>query len=287
MNKVVVLLATLFLFTSTSAKSIISFNPGDVILDTDAVGGQIGDNLAVGGAIVGGFTDWQPATPEIQSICDELRTDVEMRMNMMTSSFTSYVAVSYRSQVVAGTNYVIRMDVGEEQYLELNVFETLPIPQSMLSLTSAQWVEDEADEGPELNLGDNLVVGGAIVGGFTDWQPATPEIQSICDELRTDVEMRMNMMTSSFTSYVAVSYRSQVVAGTNYVIRMDVGEEQYLELNVFETLPIPQFMLSLTSAQWVEDEAEIQSTDDDGAMETFFDGMPCFLKELFKLFKRA
>ena len=90
--------------------------------------------------IVGGFGEWRDSTDEIQSICDELRNDVETWMN--SPPFIKYESVKYQSQVVAGTNYIIRIDVGEERHLEITVFESLPLPQSTRTLVNADWVDN-------------------------------------------------------------------------------------------------------------------------------------------------
>ena len=90
------------------------------------------------GGLVGGFGAWQDSTDEIQSISDELRNEVETRMN--SPAFIKYEAVKYQTQVVAGTNYKIRIDVGGESGVEITVYKTLPLPQSTLSLVKAEWV---------------------------------------------------------------------------------------------------------------------------------------------------
>ena len=91
------------------------------------------------GGLVGGFGAWQDSTDEIQSISDELRNEVETRMN--SPAFIKYEAVKYQTQVVAGTNYKIRIDVGGESGVEITVYKSLPLPQSTLSLVKAEWVK--------------------------------------------------------------------------------------------------------------------------------------------------
>ncbi|XP_047424708.1 cystatin-A-like [Mugil cephalus] len=71
-------------------------------------------------------------------------------------------------------------------------------------------------------------------GGFTEPRPATEEIQKICDEVKGHVEERTNKKYEIFT---ALEYRSQVVAGTNYLIKVNSGPTSHLHVIVFEALP--------------------------------------------------
>ncbi|XP_019647791.1 PREDICTED: cystatin-B-like [Branchiostoma belcheri] len=76
--------------------------------------------------------------------------------------------------------------------------------------------------------------GHMMMGGASGAQDATPEIQAICDEVKAEVEKQAGV---KYRTFQAVSYRSQVVAGTNYFIKVDVGGEKYVHLTVFKGLP--------------------------------------------------
>ncbi|XP_044274490.1 leukocyte cysteine proteinase inhibitor 1-like isoform X2 [Varanus komodoensis] len=58
-----------------------------------------------------------------------------------------------------------------------------------------------------------------MVGGLSDPAPATPEVQEIANK--------------------AISYSTQVVSGTNYVIKVQHGDAatDYVHLWVFQALP--------------------------------------------------
>ena len=71
-----------------------------------------------------------------------------------------------------------------------------------------------------------------VLGGWGEWQDADGEIQEICNDIRNAVEEEMGR--DGFSKFTAVSYMSQVVSGTNYKIKLDVGEEYYLEIFVYK-----------------------------------------------------
>nr|XP_056705210.1 cystatin-A-like [Euleptes europaea] len=85
-----------------------------------------------------------------------------------------------------------------------------------------------------------------MLGGLTPTKAATPEIQQLADEVKPQLEARENR---SFPIFTAVEYRTQVVAGTNYFIKIDVGHGVYVHVRIFEPLPCNDTEVSLTSYQ--------------------------------------
>ncbi|XP_054019883.1 cystatin-A-like [Dryobates pubescens] len=53
-------------------------------------------------------------------------------------------------------------------------------------------------------------------GGLSDTKPATPEVQHIADQVKPQLEGRVNR---TFDLFKAIVYRTQVVAGLNYFIK--------------------------------------------------------------------
>ncbi|XP_042254840.1 cystatin-B-like isoform X6 [Thunnus maccoyii] len=74
----------------------------------------------------------------------------------------------------------------------------------------------------------------SVLGGYGPTLDATKEIQKLCDQVKLEVEKKTG---KNFKEYVAVKYREQIVAGTNYIIKVHVGGVQYIHLSVFEALP--------------------------------------------------
>lgn len=71
-------------------------------------------------------------------------------------------------------------------------------------------------------------------GAPSEEKRADKEVQDICDEIKNRVE---NREKASFPKFEAVCYKTQLVAGTNYFIKVDVGNNSYIHLRVFKTLP--------------------------------------------------
>ncbi|XP_003469356.2 cystatin-A [Cavia porcellus] len=73
-----------------------------------------------------------------------------------------------------------------------------------------------------------------IVGGLSKAKPATPEIQEIADKIKPQLEEKTN---ESYQEFTAIEYKTQVVAGTNYFIKIRVDNDGYVHVRVFEPLP--------------------------------------------------
>ncbi|XP_060622979.2 cystatin-B-like [Anolis sagrei] len=76
-----------------------------------------------------------------------------------------------------------------------------------------------------------------IPGGLSTLKPATSETQAIVDQVKTQLEAKTNQR---YTIFEAVCYCSQVVAGTNYFVKVRVGPEErdFVHLRIFKALPV-------------------------------------------------
>ncbi|XP_039203661.1 cystatin-A-like [Crotalus tigris] len=85
----------------------------------------------------GGLSPPKPATPEIQGFADQVKSKLEEATNQ---TFAKYKAILYRQQVVAGMNYFVKMQCGDEEkdYIHLRIFEALPVYGGQVELSGFQ-----------------------------------------------------------------------------------------------------------------------------------------------------
>ena len=73
-----------------------------------------------------------------------------------------------------------------------------------------------------------------MCGGFTNSRPADDNVKAIALEMKPKVEEALG---TTYTQFEAVSFTTQVVAGTNYKIKVKVGDKNYVHIKVFVPLP--------------------------------------------------
>ncbi|CAN9506295.1 unnamed protein product [Ophioblennius macclurei] len=71
-------------------------------------------------------------------------------------------------------------------------------------------------------------------GGLGEPKEADEEIQQICDATKAHAEEKAG---KTFSVFKAHSYSRQVVAGTNYFIKVHVGDDKHVHIRVFKALP--------------------------------------------------
>ncbi|XP_073433119.1 leukocyte cysteine proteinase inhibitor 1-like [Dendrobates tinctorius] len=72
-----------------------------------------------------------------------------------------------------------------------------------------------------------------MVGGFGSEKSADAEVQATCNKVKAQFLKQSGKNSSKFEALV---YRSQVVAGKNYLVKVDTGD-QCCHLKIFVPLP--------------------------------------------------
>ncbi|XP_071989363.1 cystatin-A1-like isoform X2 [Engystomops pustulosus] len=87
---------------------------------------------------------------------------------------------------------------------------------------------------------------GQLPGGQSPEKPRDKEVQDICDSVKAQFMEQSKVNTSIF--YV-VSYKTQVVAGINYFVKVWLGGIQYAHLRIYKPLPYTGLKPSLDGFQ--------------------------------------
>lgn len=84
-----------------------------------------------------------------------------------------------------------------------------------------------------------------LCGGYSAVKDADDAVQQLVDTVRDAAAGEREV-----TIWKAVKYTSQVVAGTNYRIKVQCGDDVYCHLAVFVPLPYTQEGPKLTAVEW-------------------------------------
>ena len=85
---------------------------------------------------------------------------------------------------------------------------------------------------PYITISSSIII--MLLGGHTGIKNANAGIQEKVDTLKDRVEAQLH---ATYATFIATDYRSQVVAGTIWHFKVNVGNGRALHLRVFEPLP--------------------------------------------------
>ncbi|XP_056601652.1 cystatin-B-like [Triplophysa dalaica] len=94
---------------------------------------------------VGGYGDITSLYPEIHSICEKIKADVEKKAEQ---KFPTFIPISFMQGIVAGINYIIKIYVGlagEDECIHVKVFQALACNGGKLTLNGHQYPKTKAD----------------------------------------------------------------------------------------------------------------------------------------------
>jgi cystatin-A/B len=90
----------------------------------------------------GGFGEAMDADDNVKEIAKNMKKATEDKLG---AKFDEFEAVKYKTQVVSGTNYLIKVKVAPEKYVHIKVWKKLPCHGGELNLSEAQAGKTLAD----------------------------------------------------------------------------------------------------------------------------------------------
>ena len=90
----------------------------------------------------GGFGDAKDADDKVKALALEMKPKAEAALG---ATFATFDAVKYTTQVVAGTNYKIKVNVGDGKFVHIKVYVPLPCknaPNELLSQEAGKTLAD-------------------------------------------------------------------------------------------------------------------------------------------------
>lgn len=183
----------------------------------------------------GGFSAERPANEHVHEVVS--RVQGQFQYQAKRDTVAQFTAVVFRSQVVAGTNYLVKVHLGSGEYVHLSIFEPLPNENHMTELKAFEMDKKFEDSLAPIHAQEKPVEDDKpAMGGLSKEMSADDHMHKIVSQVRPSFESQAALSTEEFT---AITYKKQVVAGTIYFVKVHMGSNQYAHLRIFEHLPPP------------------------------------------------
>ncbi|OQV11513.1 hypothetical protein BV898_14169 [Hypsibius exemplaris] len=102
-------------------------------------------STAVAGKLVGGQSETQPADDKVEGIAKKVQSAITQRVEADNYAVTQYTAISYRTQLVNGINYFIKIRVNDDPstgYVHARVFQSFGGNSELVGLETGHSLED-------------------------------------------------------------------------------------------------------------------------------------------------
>ncbi|TFK01436.1 tripartite motif-containing protein 66 [Platysternon megacephalum] len=187
---------------------------------------------------VGGLTETKPTIPEVQEIADQVKPQLEGKEN---KTYPVFVAIKYRTQVVAGINYFIKLreaHASREKIIKSCIAQTSNVVKTLReerekAQDDVALLKQPRQEQTKLKLMQSELNVEEVVNDRS-WK------------VKPQLEGKEN---KTYPVFVAITYKTQVVAGLNYFIKVSISNSnnECVHLRVYQSLPHENKGPSLTS----------------------------------------
>eukprot|EP00300_Choanocystis_sp_HF-7_P033250 c45557_g1_i1.p2 GENE.c45557_g1_i1~~c45557_g1_i1.p2 ORF type:complete len:229 (+),score=48.68 c45557_g1_i1:50-688(+) len=177
-----------------------------------------------------------PGDDVSQGIALKCLAAIEAKVN---TAFEVFHVLEYATQLVAGKNYFLKIDTGDKAlhariYVGFDGNAQLAAVRFPLDVAAelSYFQDDEIrrDAPPAVKAGGAAAPGAARPGGMVS-KPADDTSNVIAAAVKEAVE---GALKTTYETFEVFEYATQVVAGTNYFLKVFVGEDEFLHIRVFK-----------------------------------------------------
>ncbi|GAB1601913.1 cystatin-B-like [Argonauta hians] len=92
-----------------------------------------------------------------------------------------------------------------------------------------------------------------MCGGLSEKKDSCEEIEKLCNEIKCLVVEKLNR---EIVIYEPLYYKQQIVAGMNYFIKIQIGDDEYIVIRLYKPLFDPMQLISVKTDVGLDDEIE-------------------------------
>mmetsp|Transcript_25090 Transcript_25090/g.49131 ORF Transcript_25090/g.49131 Transcript_25090/m.49131 type:complete len:168 (+) Transcript_25090:106-609(+) len=103
----------------------------------------------------------------------------------------------------------------------------------------------------------------SLSGGLGAYGPVDFHLQGLCDGVRQEAQEKLQASgwNGVFTEFKVVDARKQVVAGMNYFVKVQISENEFIMLRIFEPLPYTKEKPELAAVKLTSARSKVEYFD--------------------------
>merc|ERR1719362_1847202 len=103
----------------------------------------------------------------------------------------------------------------------------------------------------------------SLIGGLSIYGPVDFHLQGLCDGVRQEAQEKLQASgwNGVFTEFKVVDARKQVVAGMNYFVKVQISENEFIMLRIFEPLPCTKEKPELAAVKLTSARSKVEYFD--------------------------
>lgn len=174
---------------------------------------------------------------EVIGLVADIQDKVEERLG---KKFNMFKAIKYRTQVVAGFRFLVKVQIGSMEYIHFSFVHQpwMPVKLDLGAIEEGKTLEDPI--GDLMKKQGELTPSPGRTGAWFDEQHVTDDDDKITElvaEIKGKVEEKLN---KKFDVFKAIKYRHQLVSGENFFVKVHIGNEEYLHVRFYDDWEKPR-----------------------------------------------
>ncbi|KNC49162.1 cystatin-A2 [Thecamonas trahens ATCC 50062] len=156
-----------------------------------------------------------------KSVGVAMKEDIEAKTG---KTYETFEVTHMATQNVAGTNYFLKIDVGEGSAVHARIYRGFDGVLQLVAVQSGKTTDDQLVYFQNDSIGSccGAACAPAKLGGMKGVKPCDATAQAVADAVRASIDAKLGGVSAEHT---VVSYATQTVAGTNFFLKINRGDD--------------------------------------------------------------
>ena len=215
---------------------------------------------------LGAMANVSPADDAGRAAASSVKAEVEAKTG---ETYETYTVTEQAVQRVSGTNYFLKIDVGNGAFIMVRAWVGFGGETQLHSVVTGMSEVDDLkyfDKDSIVNVGSSAPARRAY-GALQGVKPGDAQAQEVADLMRSSIDAKVG---GESETHECVEYATQMVAGTNFFLNINRGDGNHVHARVyrnfsnhFELVAVQAGKSADDALEYFQDSAGLASESDD------------------------